>query len=66
MTSGEDDDEEVEDDRKNITICYPFPERFGQDYAKIVVLARFLIHYLIPLIIIGTLYAITAHHLVQR
>ena len=60
------EDEEVEDDRKNITICYPFPERFGPDYAKIVVLARFLIHYLIPLIIIGTLYAITAHHLVQR
>lgn len=51
---------------KNITICYPFPERVGPDYPKIVVLARFLIHYFIPLIIIGTLYAIMARHLLQR
>ncbi len=57
---------EDEIEMKNITICYPFPERVGPDYPKIVVLARFLIHYFIPLIIIGTLYAIMARHLLQR
>ncbi len=51
---------------KNITICYPFPERFGPTYPKVIVLARFLIHYLIPLIIITTLYAIIARHLLKR
>ena len=47
-------------------VCYPFPSEFGPIYAQIVILGRFLFHYFIPLLIIGTLYTIMARHLVRR
>ena len=47
--------------------CYPFPGKFGRSvYAQSVVLGRFLIQFLIPLLIIGTLYTITARSLMHR
>ncbi|XP_055310999.1 neuropeptide CCHamide-1 receptor-like [Sitodiplosis mosellana] len=43
--------------------CYPFPEEFGEDYAKGIVLAKFLVYYAIPLVIIGLFYIMIAIHL---
>lgn len=51
---------------REIFICYPFPQEFGPLYPKMVVLVRFLVHYCLPLLIIGTFYAIMAHHLLRR
>jgi hypothetical protein len=51
---------------REILVCYPFPQEFGTVYPKIIVLGRFLIHYCLPLLIIGTFYAIMAHHLLRR
>lgn len=48
---------------KSIEICYPFPEEWGLEYARTIVLARFLIYYAIPLFIIGLFYALIARHL---
>jgi hypothetical protein len=49
----------------NITIhiCYPFPEEFGENYPKIIVMFRFLCYYAIPLFIIGVFYVLIAKHL---
>ena len=49
-----------------IIICYPFPKELGSFYPKLVVLLRALLHYLLPLLIIGTFYVIMAHHLLRR
>lgn len=43
--------------------CYPFPEQWGPDYAKAIVLAKFLVYYAIPLVIIGLFYCMIAVHL---
>lgn len=43
--------------------CYPFPEEFGEDYPKAIVLAKFLVYYAIPLVIIGLFYIMIAIHL---
>lgn len=51
---------------RNVTICYPFPEEFGRGYAKFIVISRFMVHYCLPLIIIGTFYLIMARYLLQR
>ncbi len=51
---------------RNISVCYPYPEYLGPDYPKMIVLSRFLIHYCLPLVAIGTFYTIMAHHLFQR
>lgn len=51
---------------REILICYPFPPEFGPEYPKMVVLIRFLVHYCLPLLIIGTFYVIMAHHLLRR
>ncbi|XP_057366067.1 neuropeptide CCHamide-1 receptor-like isoform X2 [Daphnia carinata] len=50
---------------REIHICYPFPQEFGPDYPRMVILLRFLLHYFLPLITIGTFYAIMAHHLLR-
>ncbi|EFX83932.1 putative allatostatin B receptor, partial [Daphnia pulex] len=50
---------------REILVCYPFPQEFGTVYPKIIVLGRFLFHYCLPLLIIGTFYAIMAHHLLR-
>ncbi|KAM7344246.1 CCHamide-1 receptor isoform 2-T3 [Cochliomyia hominivorax] len=49
--------------RKSFSVCYPFPEEWGLDYAKTMVLLRFLVYYAIPLVIIGVFYALIARHL---
>jgi|688.fasta_scaffold413793_1 hypothetical protein len=51
---------------REILICYPFPQEFGPVYPKIVVLGRFLIHYCLPLLVIGTFYVVMANHLLRR
>lgn len=61
-----DHDDDAEDGGRNISVCYPFPEYLGPDYPKMIVLSRFLIHYCLPLIAIGTFYTIMAYHLFQR
>lgn len=43
--------------------CYPFPDEWGDEYAKAVVLAKFLVYYAIPLVIIGIFYIMIAIHL---
>lgn len=43
--------------------CYPFPDEWGNSYAKAVVLAKFLVYYAIPLVIIGIFYIMIAIHL---
>lgn len=43
--------------------CYPFPDEWGAEYAKAVVLAKFLVYYAIPLVIIGIFYIMIAIHL---
>uniref|UniRef100_A0A0P5STW3 G-protein coupled receptors family 1 profile domain-containing protein n=1 Tax=Daphnia magna TaxID=35525 RepID=A0A0P5STW3_9CRUS len=48
-----------------IFICYPFPPEFGPAYPKIVVASRLLIHYCLPLLVIGFFYTIMARHLIQ-
>jgi hypothetical protein len=48
--------------------CYPFPGKFEiiSVHSQSVILGRFLIQYLIPLVIIGTFYTITARNLLRR
>lgn len=48
----------------SFNFCYPFPAEWGADYAKTIVLAKFLVYYAIPLIIIGIFYVMIARHLV--
>lgn len=51
--------------RKNsFNFCYPFRESWGKEGAKAIVLAKFLIYYAIPLIIIGLFYIMIARHLI--
>ncbi|CAD7088048.1 unnamed protein product [Hermetia illucens] len=49
---------------KSFSFCYPFPDEWGVEYAKSIILARFLIYYAIPLVIIGIFYVLIARHLV--
>ncbi|XP_037947526.1 neuropeptide CCHamide-1 receptor-like [Teleopsis dalmanni] len=48
---------------KSFSLCYPFPEEWGMQYAKTMVMLRFSVYYAIPLIIIGVFYALIAKHL---
>ncbi|XP_020293880.1 neuropeptide CCHamide-1 receptor-like isoform X2 [Pseudomyrmex gracilis] len=52
---------------RNMTfcVCYPFPDEFGPNYPKMIVLYRFLIYYVIPLIIISIFYVLMALHLIR-
>jgi neuromedin B receptor/gastrin-releasing peptide receptor len=50
----------------DIYICYPFPPELGPNYPKLVILLRFLLHYCLPLLTIGTFYIIMAFHLLRR
>uniref|UniRef100_A0A182FTD1 G-protein coupled receptors family 1 profile domain-containing protein n=1 Tax=Anopheles albimanus TaxID=7167 RepID=A0A182FTD1_ANOAL len=45
--------------------CYPFPEEWGPQYARGIVLGKFLIYYAVPLFIIGIFYALIARHLIH-
>ncbi|XP_059226502.1 neuropeptide CCHamide-1 receptor isoform X2 [Stomoxys calcitrans] len=55
--------EVVVNSNKSFALCYPFPERWGWEYAKTMVLLRFLVYYAIPLVIIGVFYVLIARHL---
>ena len=53
--------------------CYPFPDQFGENgkftvslHAQCIVIGRLLIQYLIPLVVIGTFYTLTARKLMRR
>ncbi|XP_043279213.1 neuropeptide CCHamide-1 receptor-like isoform X2 [Venturia canescens] len=48
---------------RTIFICSPFPEEFGQNYKKGMVLFKFLAYYAIPLCIIAGFYFGMARHL---
>ena len=50
----------------DIYICYPFPPELGPNYPKLVILLRFLLHYCLPLLTIGTFYVIMDYHLLRR
>ncbi|XP_058794038.1 neuropeptide CCHamide-1 receptor-like isoform X1 [Phymastichus coffea] len=52
---------------KNVTFltCYPFPDQFGPNYPKTVVICRFCIFYVVPLSIIAVFYILMARHLMQ-
>lgn len=52
---------------KNITfdICYPFPEEWGNNYARSIIMLRFLFYYVIPLSIISIFYILIAKHLMH-
>ncbi|KFB47546.1 bombesin receptor subtype-3 [Anopheles sinensis] len=45
--------------------CYPFPDEWGPEYARGMVLGKFLIYYAVPLFIIGIFYALIARHLIH-
>lgn len=51
-------------ENKSFLACYPFPDEWGPEYAKSIVLIRFLIYYAIPLIVIAIFYMMIARHLV--
>lgn len=48
---------------KSIVICYPYPEAWGDNYAKLMVMLHFLVYYAIPLVIIAAFYVMIALHL---
>lgn len=56
----------IEDRQGNIIfeVCYPFPPSWGEDYARIMVMLKFLILYVIPLTIIAIFYMNMANHLI--
>ncbi len=45
--------------------CTPFPKNRGQHYPKIIVLTKLLVHYIIPLLVIGTVYIVMANYLLR-
>lgn len=48
---------------KSIVICYPYPDEWGHNYAKLMVMLHFLVYYAIPLVIIAAFYVLIALHL---
>ncbi|CAG2107656.1 unnamed protein product [Medioppia subpectinata] len=49
----------------HINICYPFPAELGHWYPKMIVSFKFIFFYIIPLVTIGSFYALMARHLVK-
>lgn len=45
--------------------CYPYPEEFGSNYPKVLLICRFFIYYVIPLSIIAVFYLLMARHLMR-
>ncbi|KAG7206715.1 hypothetical protein KM043_000388 [Ampulex compressa] len=45
--------------------CYPFPEEFGPNYPKTILICRFFIYYALPLGIIAVFYMLMARHLMR-
>lgn len=50
--------------KTSFKFCYPFPASWGPEYAKAIVLGKFLVYYAIPLVIIGLFYIMIARHLI--
>jgi bombesin receptor subtype-3 len=48
-----------------IKVCYPFPSDFGPQYPKVIVMAKALSLYIVPLLIIGSFYSVMGHHLLR-
>ncbi|VVC40455.1 Bombesin receptor-like,G protein-coupled receptor, rhodopsin-like,GPCR, rhodopsin-like, 7TM [Cinara cedri] len=48
-----------------LEVCYPYPDELGPEYARLVVLVKFLIHYVIPLSAIACFYIMMARHLIN-
>ncbi|KAJ9595789.1 hypothetical protein L9F63_013033, partial [Diploptera punctata] len=51
-------------ENKTIGVCYPYKEEWGEVYAESMVIAKFIIYYAIPLIIISFFYLLMARHLI--
>ncbi|EZA57359.1 Neuromedin-B receptor [Ooceraea biroi] len=51
------------EENRSILICSPFPEEFGNDYKKGMVMFKFLVYYAIPLCVIAAFYLGMARHL---
>ncbi|XP_050677209.1 neuropeptide CCHamide-1 receptor-like isoform X2 [Leptidea sinapis] len=49
---------------KKFLVCYPYPVEWGEEYARLVVLLKFLIYYSMPLAVIALFYVLMARHLV--
>lgn len=47
----------------NMAYCYPFPSKLGPNYPKVIIMTKFLVHYAIPLFIIGFFYTLMAARL---
>ncbi|KMQ93083.1 neuromedin-b receptor [Lasius niger] len=45
--------------------CYPYPEEFGPNYPKVLLICRFFIYYVIPLSVIAVFYMLMARHLMR-
>ena len=52
-------------ENKIIKVCYPFPQELGQWYPKMIVSLKFIFYYIIPLLTIGSFYALMARRLVK-
>ncbi|XP_053983745.1 neuropeptide CCHamide-1 receptor-like [Hylaeus volcanicus] len=52
---------------KNVSFraCYPYPEEFGPNYPKTILVCRFFIFYAVPLSIIAVFYILMARHLMR-
>ncbi|XP_015781292.1 neuropeptide CCHamide-1 receptor [Tetranychus urticae] len=50
---------------KTIYVCYPFPASLGTNYAKFIVLTKFIILYALPLFIISIFYLAMARYLLS-
>ncbi|XP_071439436.1 neuropeptide CCHamide-1 receptor-like [Hetaerina americana] len=48
---------------RSIEVCYPYPDDFGEFYARSMVLLKFLTYFAIPLSIIAFFYILMAKHL---
>lgn len=53
------------DTNYTINVCYPFPPQLGPWYPKVVVLAKFLTYYVVPLVIISVFYSLMARSLIR-
>ncbi|XP_053690207.1 neuropeptide CCHamide-1 receptor-like [Sabethes cyaneus] len=49
----------------SIDFCYPFPGEWGVEYARGIVLCKFLAYYAVPLCIIALFYVLIARHLIH-
>ncbi|XP_042885591.1 neuropeptide CCHamide-1 receptor-like [Penaeus japonicus] len=52
-------------EEKSINVCYPFPDYLPEWYPCVNILAKALVYYLLPLIVIGTFYLLMARHLLS-